>query len=225
MSTSESPRTALVLGATGLVGGYTVDLLLDDPRWERVTVIARRPLERPDHPRLRTVIASLDTLDAHADAFAVTDVFCALGTTIAKAGSQEAFMRVDHDYPVAAARLASAGGARHFFLVSALGADAGSRIFYNRAKGETERDVAAFPFAGVALLRPSLLLGPRAERRPAEAAAQKLMPLLSPLMFGPLRKYRALPALAVARAMVRLAREGFTGVRAVESDEIETPGR
>ncbi|HSU16767.1 oxidoreductase [Longimicrobium sp.] len=217
-------RTALVLGATGLVGGHCVDLLLADPAWERVTTIGRRSIDR-EHPKLVQRLADLGRLEEEAgDAFAVDDVFCCLGTTIRKAGSREAFMRVDHDYPVAAATLASRRGARRFFLVSSLGADAGSRVFYNRVKGEVERDVAAVPFEGVALVRPSLMLGPRIERRIGERVAQVVMPLFSPVMRGPLRKYRAIDALAVARAMVRLARASFTGVRIVESDELQRLG-
>lgn len=213
-------RAALVLGATGLVGGECVDLLLADAAWERVTVLGRRPLDR-EHPRLVQRVTDLERMDEAGDAFAADDVFCCLGTTIRKAGSREAFLRVDHDYPVAAARLASARGASRFLLVSALGADVGSRVFYNRVKGQVERDVAALPFRGVALARPSLLLGQRAERRTGEALAQTVMPLLSPLLRGPLRKYRAIHARTVAGALVRLAREGFTGVRVVESDELE----
>ena len=221
--TDTAGRTALVLGATGLVGGRCLALLLEDGAWSRVTALVRRPTGRA-HPRLAEVVVDFDRMEERGDAFAADDVFCSLGSTIAKAGSQEAFYRVDHDYPVAAARLASARGARRFLLVTALGSDAGSRIFYNRVKGEVERDVAAFPFEGVALLRPSLILGPRGERRTGEALAQRLAPLAAPLLVGPLRKYRAIRADAVARAMVRLAREGFRGVRVVESAALAALG-
>ncbi|HET7464700.1 MAG TPA: NAD(P)H-binding protein [Longimicrobium sp.] len=224
MADADGGRTALVLGATGLVGGHCLELLLGDGAWSGVTVVARRPSGRAD-ARLREVAADFGRLGEAADAFAADDVFCCLGTTIRKAGSQEAFRRVDHDYVVSAAELARRQGATRFLLVTALGADPGSRVFYNRVKGEAERDVTALPFEGVALLRPSLILGERDERRSAEALAQKAAPLLSPLLFGPLRKYRAIPARAVARAMVRLARERFSGVRVVESDEIAALGR
>jgi len=177
-----------------------------------------------EHAKLEQRVVDFDRLDEAADAFAADDVFCCLGTTIRKAGSQQAFYRIDHDYPVAAARLASARGAKRFLLVSSLGANAGSRVFYNRVKGEVERDVSAIPFEGVAIFRPSLILGPRAERRTAEELAQRLAPLAAPLLVGPLRKYRAVEAGAVARAMVRLAKEGFRGVRVVESDEIAAIG-
>ena len=216
-------RSALVLGGTGLVGGHLLDLLLADDAFARVVALGRRGAGRR-HAKLEERTADFERLEAAGDAFAVDDVFCCLGTTIRAAGSREAFRRVDHDYPLAAARLASGRGARRFLLVTALGADAGSRVFYNRVKGEVERDVAALPFGGVALLRPSLILGERSGRRPAEAAAQAVFGALGFLFAGPLRRYRAVPARAVARAMVRLAKDGFDGVRVVENDEIARLG-
>ena len=224
MTNSTVSHSALLLGATGLVGGHCLDLLLGDPAFDRVVVVGRRPVDRT-HPKLEQRTVDFERLDESADAFGADSVFCCLGTTIKKAGSQEAFRRVDHDYPLAAARIASKRGAKRFLLVTALGADAGSRVFYNRVKGETERDVTALPFEGVALFRPSLLLGERDDRRPAEAAAQAVAPVFNALLFGPLKKYRALDGRVVARAMVRLAKEGWRGVRAVESDEIAELGR
>jgi uncharacterized protein YbjT (DUF2867 family) len=219
----DAPRTALVLGATGLVGGHVLDLLLADPAWTRVLTLGRRPAPRDD-PKLEQRVAGFDRVDQHADAFGADDVFCCLGTTIKAAGSQEEFRRVDHDYPVVSARLASGRGARHFLLVTAMGADAGSRVFYNRVKGEVERDVTALPFAGVTIARPSLILGERTGRRTAEAMAQKLAPVLNPLLLGPLRRYRAIPATTIASALVRLAKQGPAGVRVVESDELAALG-
>jgi uncharacterized protein YbjT (DUF2867 family) len=225
MSVQISPHAAVLLGATGLVGGHCLELLLGDAEYGRVVVLGRRASGRA-HPRLDERVGDVERLlDEHASGFGGADVFCCVGTTIRAAGSQEAFRRVDHDLPVHAARVASGAGARHFLLVSAAGADAGSRVFYNRVKGETEAAVAALPFAGVALLRPSLLLGNRAERRPAEALAQKVAPLLSPLLRGGLRKYRAIHAATVAAALVRLAKEGVRGTVVVESDQIERLGR
>jgi len=216
--------TALLLGATGLVGGHCLDLLLADPARARVVTLGRRPTGRA-HEKLDERVGDMERLAEHADAFAVDDVFCCVGTTIRAAGSRAAFRRVDHDIAVAAAAIAAERGARHFLLVSAMGADPGSRIFYNRVKGETEADVAAHSLAGVALLRPSLLLGKRGEARAAEALAQHVFPLVSPLLRGPLRRYRAVEARTVAAAMLRLAREGVRGVRVVESDEIDRLGR
>ncbi|HEX2081320.1 MAG TPA: NAD(P)H-binding protein [Longimicrobium sp.] len=214
-----APASALLLGATGLVGGRVLDLLLDDPAFGRVVVLGRRTVDR-EHPGLEQHAADLGRVEEHADLFRVDDVFCCLGTTIRTAGSQEAFRRVDHDYVVDSARVAAAAGARRYLLVTAAGADRRSRFFYNRVKGDAEEGVRAQPFEGVVILRPSLILGPRAERRPAEALAQRVAPALAPLLVGPLRRYRAVEADAVARAMVRLAKERPRGVRVVENDEI-----
>ena len=214
-----SGRSALVLGATGLVGGHVLDLLLGDPAWGHVAALVRRPTGRT-HAKLAERLADFERLDDAGDAFAVDDVFCCLGTTIRVAGSQAAFRRVDHDYVVAAARRAADAGARQFLLVTAMGADAGSRIFYNRVKGETERAVRALPFRRVVLARPSLLLGERGERRAGEEAGKAVMGALGALMVGPLRKYRAIHGRDVARALVRLAGEAEPGTRVAESDEL-----
>lgn len=210
---------ALVLGATGLVGGHLLDLLLDDPAYCRVGVLGRRAVERA-HPRLEQRTGDLARMDEHADAFRVDHVFCALGTTLRAAGSREAFRRVDHDFVVAAARLAAAAGAGRYLLVSSAGANRRSPIFYSRVKGEAEEAVLALPLAAAAILRPSQLLGERGERRPADVVAQRVMGRLAPLFRGPLRRLRAVPARTVARAMVRVARDGGPGARLVENDEI-----
>lgn len=214
---------ALLLGATGLVGGNVLDLLLNDPAYGRVVVLGRRPVDR-QHPKLEQHVAALGRLDEHAGRFAVDDVFCCLGTTIRAAGSQEAFRRVDHDYVVDSARVAAAAGARRYLLVTAAGADSRSRFFYNRVKGDAEAGVRGQSFEGVVILRPSLILGPRAERRTAEALAQRVAPALNAVLIGPLRRYRAIEARTVARAMVRLAKERPRGVRIVENEEIQQIG-
>ena len=160
-------RTALLLGATGLVGGHVLDLLLASPRYSRVRVLGRRRLARTD-AKLDSQEIDFDRLARHAELFRVDDVFCCLGTTIAKAGSQEAFRRVDLSYVVEAASLASEAGAEQFLVVSAVGADPDSRVFYNRVKGEMEAGVKRLPFRAVWILRPSLLLGEREEFRLGE---------------------------------------------------------
>jgi uncharacterized protein YbjT (DUF2867 family) len=220
---TDATRSALLLGATGLVGGHCLQELLADSTWDRVTVLGRRNVP-VTHPKLEQRVVDFDRLRDAAAAFAVDDVFCCLGTTIKQAGSQEAFRRVDHDYVVAAARLASEGGARRFLHVTALGADAGSRVFYNRVKGETENAIAALPFSTVVIARPSLLMGDRAQSRPLETLGRRLAPVLSLFLIGPLRTYRPIAALAVARALVRLAKEEQEGVRTVESAELAALG-
>ncbi len=167
-------------------------------------------------------VVDFERLDGAADAFAVDAVFCALGTTIRDAGSEDAFARVDHDYVVASARLAHDAGAAHFLLVTALGASPSSRIFYNRLKGETERDVVAEGPPAVSIFRPSLLVGDRQDRRRGEVVMGAVLAVASPLLRGPLRKYRATPARAVARAMVAIARTAgdLPAYRVYEAHEI-----
>ncbi|MBI4346199.1 MAG: oxidoreductase [Elusimicrobia bacterium] len=211
---------ALLAGATGLVGGECLRLLLESPAYSRVYAPARRAL--PPHPKLSALPAELaaplplDLAGGH--------VFCALGTTYRKAGSAEAFRAVDYGLVLALARAAADRGAARFLLVSSSGADAASRFLYPRVKGEAERAVAVLPFEAVSILRPSLLLGPRAEPRPAEAVGRALAPLLALLLVGPLRRWRPIEASVVARAMLTLAAADDRGARIVESDELQALG-
>ena len=212
-------KIALVAGATGLVGQYLVDALLASPIFTTVRALSRRPLPEAD-PRLEIRVVDFDALTADPVPIEAHAAFCALGTTIKKAGSQEAFRRVDLEYPLAVARAARAGGAAHFLLVSALGADPDSSIFYNRIKGEVEQEILGLGYPSATIVRPSLLLGHRDESRPAERAAQIVLGALSPLMAGPLRRYRPVHARDVAKTLVRAAEQGGEGVRIIESDDI-----
>ena len=223
VETHSTGRRALLLGATGLVGSHCLDLLLEDERYESVRVLARRKLERR-HSRLELHQVDFERIEEQPELFSVDDVYCCLGTTMARAGSEEAFRRVDHDYVVRAAELAAGQGAEQFLLVSAVGADPQSQIFYNRVKGETEAAVKRLPFRAVWVLRPSLLLGERAELRIGEKLASAVSRPLSPLMVGRFRRYRPIAAADVARAMLLLAhRHGTGGI--LESHEIAAIAR
>ena len=203
-------RSALLVGATGLVGGHLLERLLAEPAYTAVTVLARRDPGHRD-ARLDARIVDFEKLSA-ADVPAVDDVYCALGTTIAVAGSQDAFRRVDHDYPVRVAELARAAGASRFGLVSSIGADAGARTFYLRVKGETERDVAAVGFGTLEIMRPSGMFGERAERRIGERLTIPVLRAVSGLLGGPLRQYRAVRGSRVAEALVAAVLAGEEGV-------------
>lgn len=214
---TDADRSALLLGATGLVGRHCLELLLGDGRYEQVIAPVRHPTER-EHPRLEEHRIDFDRVDEVAALFLVRDVFCCLGTTIRAAGSREAFRRVDVELPARTAELAARGGARSFVAVSAVGADPDSRVFYSRAKGEMEARVAGAGVENSWFVRPSLLLGERADKRPGERMADLALRPISPLMRGPLRRYRPIQAAVVAAAMLELARRSGGGI--LESERI-----
>ena len=217
--------TALIAGASGLVGGQLLGLLLNAPEYDRVIAIGRRRLAMT-HGKLAQVTAEFGSLDRAAEELRADEAFCCLGTTIRVAGSRQAFRAVDHGAVLAFAWAAQRGGASRFFVVSSLGADAQSRIFYNRVKGETEEALRVLGFGTLAIFRPSLLRGPRRDFRLGEKIGLGGMSLVGPLLFGRWRKYRAIEAGSVARAMLRCSfgRPG-QGDLVFESDEIADLGR
>jgi uncharacterized protein YbjT (DUF2867 family) len=216
-----STRSALLLGATGLIGGHVLRLLLADDAYSRVVTLGRRPLALT-HAKLAQHTVNFDKLGESAALFQADDVFSCLGTTIKQAGSQEAFRRVDFTYVVESAKMARQQGASQFLLVSSLGADAHSSVFYNRVKGEIETTVSELAFDGVQIFRPSLLLGERATVRAGEKFAEKIAGLFSFAFVGPLKKYRPIEAHTVAAAMVGTAKQHPRGVNIYESDRIQT---
>jgi len=205
------PRTAVVAGATGMVGALLLRQLATSNDYAEVRVLGRRAPAQA-HPKFRFIETDFGDLDKHAAALAADDVFCCLGTTLRKAGSQPAFERVDFHMVVDLARAAHKAGAKRFLVVSAVGASEKAAAFYSRVKGRMEQAVAAVGFEAVHIVRPSLLLGERVERRPAERFSQLVAPLLSPLLAGPLAKYRAVDGDEVATALMQLARRADTGV-------------
>jgi uncharacterized protein YbjT (DUF2867 family) len=212
-------RAALLLGATGLVGGHCLELLLNDSAYGKVVVVGRK-LVPHEHAKLEQHVVDFDTLSGFAHLMRADDLFSCLGTTIKKAGSRENFRRVDFTYQLDAARLSREQGAKQLLLVSSLGADPHSSIFYNRVKGELETAVSELALDAVNIFRPSLLLGERAEFRAGERIAELPMRYVSFLMVGPLAKYRPVEARAVAAAMLKVAKEERTGVNVFESDQI-----
>jgi len=211
------PKTALIAGASGLVGEHLLAMLLASPDYEQVISLGRRWLDI-QYPKLKQIAVDFDALQTVPDTLRVDDVFCSLGTTIKKAGSREAFRKVDFSYVVNAARLGQSLGAGGCFVVSALGAHPRSRVFYSRTKGEMEEALKSLNFDSLAIFRPSLITGHRKESRPGERLAVLVAPVVTPLLAGPLRKYRPIAAEAIAEAMVQAAHEHRRGVHSWESD-------
>ncbi|MGB0955093.1 MAG: NAD(P)H-binding protein [Panacagrimonas sp.] len=203
-------RTALIAGATGLVGQQLLNQLLQDTHYDRVRVLSRRPLQS-ESDKLQVLPGELDQLNRHGEALKADDVFCCLGTTMRKAGSRAAFERVDYHMVLALARAARARGARRFLVISSMGADARSPIYYSRVKGRMENALAEVGFPALHIVRPSLLLGKRPDARIGESLGQRLAPLINPLLRGGYAKYRAIAAAEVAQAMVVLAKRDVEG--------------
>jgi len=210
MSAPPVIRTAVVAGATGAVGQALLDRLLADARYGRVTVLTRQPLGR-EHPKL--VVLPLDSLGpvGLGAKLAADDAFCCLGTTLKKAGSRAAFERVDYHLVLDFARAGRAQGAQQFLVVSSVGASLKAKSFYLRVKARMEQAVRELDYPTVHILRPSLLIAARRESRPGEWLAQKLAPLVEPLLQGQLAIFRPVRSEQVADAMVTLALRKLDG--------------
>ncbi len=206
-----------------MVGGHCLQLLLKSDRYSQVISVGRRELPLI-HPKLEQLVVDFDDLKPAAPDMVADDVFCCLGTTIKKAGSKEAFYKVDHTYVVELARVTAAKGATQFLVVSSMGANAHAMIFYNKVKGQMEQDVQQLGLETVHIFRPSLLLGEREETRSGEEIASKVMLPLSNLMVGPLKKYKPIAGETVAQAMLQAASLNQHGVYIHPSDEIARLG-
>lgn len=220
--------TAVILGSSGLVGRACLQAILQSGAYQEIRAIVRRPLT-VRHPALQEVRTELSRLEEYAGLFRTEAVFCCLGTTISKAGSQAAFRQVDFDAPVVAGRLASQAKARQFLIVTALGADSRSKVFYTRVKGEVEEALGRLGFPELHILRPSLLLGEREEFRLGERVAAPLMKAGGRLLPNRFARYRPVESAVVGRAMVAIAlglpgaveRNARPVTRVYESDEIQ----
>jgi uncharacterized protein YbjT (DUF2867 family) len=219
-------RSAVVLGASGLVGGHLLRLLASDPAYAAVGAFTRRSLNLSSGTAHEVVVDFERPESYRGHLVGVDDVFCCLGTTIKAAGSQQAFRKVDFEAPVAVARESRAAGVGQYLIVTAVGSDPKSRVFYNRVKGEAEDALRALEFPrGLKIFHPSLLLGERTEPRAGERVAALLMRATRPLLAGGLARYRAIDALDVARAMHAAATRDVGGVHLYEGESLFALGR
>ena len=218
-------RMALVAGGSGLVGGKLLSVLLSAPEYSRVQALSRRPLPL-DHPRLANRVLRFDAaFETQLKGLRCQDVYCCLGTTRREAGSQDALRAVDLELVLKFARFAASAGAERFSVVSAVAAEAASRNFYLRAKGEMEQALEGLRFGALDILQPSLLLGSRRDPRPLELIAQPVMRLINPLLLGRWSRYRAIEAGTVALAMYGAARSGRRGVNRYTYEAMRTLAR
>lgn len=209
-------KTALVAGGTGLIGNQLLQLLLESPQYSKVIALTRRDL--PGHSKLVQIKIEFGNITEKAESLKTDDVFCCLGTTMAKAGSKEKFRQVDFYYPLLLAKITHSAGAKQYMLVSALGANKASSIYYNEVKGEIEETVSTVEFETVHIFRPSLLLGSRTEKRSGEDAAKFFYKVFGFLIPG---KYKAIESVKVARAMLHFASQNKKGNFIHESKELQ----
>ena len=232
-------RTAIILGASGLVGSELLKQLLDDKNvfgasasigetsgqelntsFEKIKVFVRKPLAVA-HPKFEQIIVDFDSIGNYSHAIKGDVLFCCLGTTIATAGSKDAFIKVDHTYPLEFAKIAKQNGLKKILLISSLGADKTASNFYLKVKGDIEWALEQLKFESLIILRPSLLLGDRNEFRFGEVTGKLVMKLFSFAFMGKLKKYKAIQASDVAKAMVKLAKLKTEGSAIFLSDELQ----
>lgn len=212
-------KTAIILGATGLVGSTVLKKLLKDKRYEKIKLFSRNPVGI-DNPKIEEHLTDLFELEKEWEAFIADEVYCCVGSTKKKTPDEDTYRKVDYGIPVTAARLAKANKINTFLVVSALGADPGSKLFYNRTKGEMERDVLEHRVPHTYIFQPSLIGGERKEKRIMEDVAKKAMKAGNYLLRGPLKKYRSIHPEAIAKAMIYVANNSYSATR-IESKEIQ----
>lgn len=209
-------KTAIIAGSTGLIGSQLLQLLLQSDQYSKIVAITRQDLEV--HPKLVQIKADFEKAHSVAAEVVADDVFCCLGTTMAKAKSKENFYQVDFFYPFLLAKTSQAHGAKKFMLVSALGANKNASVYYNQVKGQVEEAIQGVGFPTLHIFRPSLLLGARKESRAGEDAAKfvyKYFGFLIP------KRLKAIESIKVARAMIHFAAQPQTGVFIHESEELQ----
>ncbi len=217
---TKNSKTAILIGASGLVGKYCLNFLLASPAYNKVLVLGRKSVEL-EHDKLEEHLIDFEKLEDHKDLINGDDLFCCLGTTMKKAGSEEAFRRVDYTYTHQIAEIGAKNKVNQFLLVSALGADKDSLFFYNRVKGELEEEIKRMPYWAVYIFQPSLLLGERNENRWGEALAQRLGRGFDRLTGGLLTKIRPVEADVVAKSMVIAAQRLEKGIKVYSSHDLQ----
>lgn len=210
-------KTAIVAGTTGLIGSQLLELLLEDDSYQEVIALSRNPLQTL-HQKLRNLVVDFDRLGEYSAQLKADDVFCCLGTTMRKAGSRKAFLKVDFEYPLSLAKITCTQGARQFLVVTSLGSDKNSTVFYSRVKGEVEEALQEVKFESLHIFRPSLLLGPRKDERVGESIGKSVMKVMGFLIP---KKYKAIDSMKVARAMLSQAKRHQQGIHVYDSEKLQ----
>ncbi len=193
-------KKAMLFGASGFVGSHLLQELLSNDDYEQVTIVVRKK-QNINHPKLKTLIGNFNSLPQLKDNIIADEIFIALGTTRKQTPDQNKYYQVDHDYTLLAAKMAKENGAKSVFIVSAIGANANSNIFYTKTKGEVERDIIALDFEHTHIFEPSMIMGNRKKTRRGEKILIKIFTLFNPLLMGKLNKYKGIDGKDIAKAM------------------------
>lgn len=212
-------KTALIAGATGLTGKILLSKLLNSKNYSKVIAVTRKPMNI-ENSKFANLLVDFERLDEHKDKLIADDVFCCIGTTIAKAGSIAAFRKVDLDIPVKLAKVTAENGAKQFLVISSIGTKPNASNYYIYTKHEMETEVQKLPFDKIAILRPSLILGDREEYRLAESIGKFIFRPFSELLSGKYKKYKPIHADDIAKAMLKIANSNRND-RIYESDVIQ----
>lgn len=210
---------AIIAGGTGLVGQHVVQYLLEDDFFEKVYILNRRSVHY-DHPKAHEILTGFENIEEPLVGIRPTHAFCCLGTTIKKAGSKEAFRKVDHDYVLNFAKAVKSLGCNNFNVVTAMGTNSSSLIFYNQVKYEVSQALEKMDFSQLNIIQPSLLLGSRAENRLGEDIAQKFFSVTKKMWTGPLKNLAGIQGSQVAKAMVAISKLENYGINKYESAKL-----
>ncbi len=211
-------KTAIVLGATGLTGGHLVEELLKNDNYSKVKLFSRKSINK-NHPKIEEHLIDLFKLKEYTEDFKAHDVFCCIGTTKAKTPNKDIYKNIDYGIPVNAAKLSAKNGIECFTVISAIGADANSNIFYNRTKGEMEQDVLEKNIPNIYIIRPALIVGNRKEKRLFEKLATQAFKMFNLILIGNLKKYRSVKSENIAKAMMQVANFWYSA-NIIKSDKI-----
>ncbi len=212
-------KTAIIVGATGLTGGLLLDRLLQDDRYETIKLFSRRPCKM-DHTKIEEHLVDVLELDKYSELFTADEVFCCIGTTNSKTPDKDLYLKIDYGIPVTIAKLCVKKHIETLMVISAMGANKNSKIFYNRTKGKMEEAVLQEKIRNMYILQPSLIGGNRAEKRTGEKIAKTVMKVVNLFLAGSLKKYRSIHPKTIVNTMVWLANNDYNSGR-IPSDEIQ----
>lgn len=213
-------KKAIIAGATGLIGNHLLKILLEAPEYDEIIILVRKPIAL-QHSKLKQLVLNFDNLDSYSDQLKADVIFSCLGTTRKKTPDRKEYYKIDHDYPVKLGEIAKKNNIAHYHLISAIGANPDSSVFYTKMKGETERDLVNLNLPALFIYQPSMIAGNRPEKRTLEKTLINVWKFLNPLLIGGLKKYRSTEGETIARALYRNSLKDKKGKFVLDAEAIK----